>query len=208
MLNLSRCLMAAAASVAGMALAAPALAADFIDFETGAPATFAATTPLTTFYSNRGVTFEAVGQLPGSILDQTSGFGIGAHSGNDFLAFNASLGSSGERIRFASPITAFSLFVGSGQINGLSVRYFDVGNVLLSSQTAILTPGVYRQLSFAGPLSYVELAPLTPYWVADDLSFTLNGGVPEPATWAMMLLGFGMIGGAQRRRARRQRALA
>ncbi len=207
MLKLSRCL-AAVASVAGMALAAPALAADFIDFETGAPATFAATTPLTTFYSNRGVTFEALGQLPGSILDQTSGFGIGAHSGNDFLAFNATLGSSGERIRFASPISAFSLFVGGPSFNGLSVRYFDQSNIQLASQTAIITAGNYTQISYAGPFSYVELAPVTAYWVADDLSFTLSGGVPEPATWAMMLLGFGMIGAAQRRRMRRQPALA
>jgi hypothetical protein len=27
-----------------------------------------------------------------------------------------------------------------------------------------------------------------------------GGGVPEPATWAMMILGFGMIGAALRRR--------
>ena len=27
-----------------------------------------------------------------------------------------------------------------------------------------------------------------------------NGAVPEPATWMMMLLGFGLIGGAVRRR--------
>lgn len=28
----------------------------------------------------------------------------------------------------------------------------------------------------------------------------LTGAVPEPATWVMLLLGFGMIGGALRRR--------
>jgi hypothetical protein len=28
----------------------------------------------------------------------------------------------------------------------------------------------------------------------------LNGGVPEPATWAMMIAGFGLVGGAMRRR--------
>lgn len=30
------------------------------------------------------------------------------------------------------------------------------------------------------------------------------GAVPEPATWAMMILGFGMIGGAMRRRSRQE----
>ena len=28
----------------------------------------------------------------------------------------------------------------------------------------------------------------------------IAGGVPEPATWAMMILGFGLIGGALRQR--------
>ena len=43
--------------------------------------------------------------------------------------------------------------------------------------------------------------------VASDLAFTLNGtpGVPEPATWAMMLLGFGFVGGAMRTARRRQK---
>ncbi|WEK44270.1 MAG: PEPxxWA-CTERM sorting domain-containing protein [Candidatus Sphingomonas colombiensis] len=31
-------------------------------------------------------------------------------------------------------------------------------------------------------------------------SATFNGGVPEPATWALMILGFGAIGGALRRK--------
>lgn len=34
------------------------------------------------------------------------------------------------------------------------------------------------------------------------------GGVPEPATWAMMVLGLGLAGGALRRSKRRQAALA
>jgi hypothetical protein len=30
--------------------------------------------------------------------------------------------------------------------------------------------------------------------------FTLSAGVPEPATWGLMILGFGAVGGAMRRR--------
>ena len=41
-------------------------------------------------------------------------------------------------------------------------------------------------------------------WGIDDIKVTINtvgaGGVPEPATWAMMIGGFGLVGGALRRR--------
>ena len=40
--------------------------------------------------------------------------------------------------------------------------------------------------------------------VFDDLSFIVQNAVPEPATWAMMIAGFGMAGAAARSR-RRQR---
>jgi hypothetical protein len=35
---------------------------------------------------------------------------------------------------------------------------------------------------------------------ADNFRVTVNGAVPEPATWAMLVVGFGMIGGALRMR--------
>lgn len=38
----------------------------------------------------------------------------------------------------------------------------------------------------------------------DDGSYGLAAPVPEPATWAMMITGFGMVGGAMRRRDARQ----
>ncbi len=36
--------------------------------------------------------------------------------------------------------------------------------------------------------------------VVDNVSLSITGGVPEPATWAMMILGFGFAGAALRRR--------
>lgn len=41
----------------------------------------------------------------------------------------------------------------------------------------------------------------------DDLVFTGTSGVPEPATWAMMLGGFGMVGGGMRSARRRNAKL-
>lgn len=39
---------------------------------------------------------------------------------------------------------------------------------------------------------------------AGDISFTVLAGVPEPVTWAMMVMGFGLAGGALRRAKRVQ----
>jgi hypothetical protein len=36
----------------------------------------------------------------------------------------------------------------------------------------------------------------------DDLVGTVNAAVPEPATWAMMLIGFGLVDSSIRRRRR------
>src|SRR5436305_419728 len=41
--------------------------------------------------------------------------------------------------------------------------------------------------------------------VSIDLANSRGGGVPEPATWAMMIMGFGAIGGTMRIRGRRLR---
>jgi PEP-CTERM motif len=38
--------------------------------------------------------------------------------------------------------------------------------------------------------------------------FLLGGGIPEPTTWGMMILGFGMIGAVLRRRREQNIALA
>jgi hypothetical protein len=55
------------------------------------------------------------------------------------------------------------------------------------------------------------------YWHLDDVSVTLlstgtgtgtPGGVPEPAAWAMMVGGFGLVGATMRRRRRGSAALA
>jgi hypothetical protein len=34
------------------------------------------------------------------------------------------------------------------------------------------------------------------------MKLTITSGVPEPATWAMMIVGFGLVGSAVRRRNR------
>ncbi len=54
--------------------------------------------------------------------------------------------------------------------------------------------------SFCGRANYQSVAA---YSTRDVGSFVeTNGAVPEPATWAMMLTGFGLIGGLMRRKQR------
>lgn len=59
---------------------------------------------------------------------------------------------------------------------------------------------VYDKLSlyFWPPAPNFDGTPWT--FTLSDSPITPPGGVPEPATWAMMIVGFGMIGGAVRRR--------
>ena len=42
----------------------------------------------------------------------------------------------------------------------------------------------------------------------DNFTFELSGAVPEPSAWALLILGFGLVGGAMRRRATGSVAIA
>jgi PEP-CTERM motif len=60
---------------------------------------------------------------------------------------------------------------------------------------------------FSGPLTFRFGTPIggSGVPVIDDVTFDVRaignqGAVPEPATWAMMLFGFGLVGSTMRRR--------
>ncbi len=60
----------------------------------------------------------------------------------------------------------------------------------------VLFEGIARSVSFGGVANQI---------VFDDITFGSDvpgpgGGVPEPATWAMLIMGFGLVGSAARRR--------
>ena len=61
-------------------------------------------------------------------------------------------------------------------------------------------PGTFTNLLFAR-FTALGTTP-APEFVLDDITVNEQGAVPEPATWAMMLVGFGALGGAMRRRPR------
>jgi hypothetical protein len=83
----------------------------------------------------------------------------------------------------------------------LFLEAFGVGDTLLGADSLLIDglDSVMHTLSVsASGISYVRFGSRAPSIngssvYADNLTFT-SGAVPEPATWAMMLLGFGGIG--------------
>ncbi|WP_205854068.1 PEPxxWA-CTERM sorting domain-containing protein [Phenylobacterium kunshanense] len=65
----------------------------------------------------------------------------------------------------------------------------------------------YYASGYTGLVDEVRLSGSTGNWVLDDLTYTTGvAAVPEPTTWALMILGFGGAGAALR--TRRRAALA
>jgi hypothetical protein len=76
-----------------------------------------------------------------------------------------------------------------------------------SGYGADFCPFTAKGVSFSGVGKSISFAGVANQIVFDDITFgsavpgpDTGGGVPEPATWAMMIAGFGMAGGALRRR--------
>lgn len=152
---------------------------------------------------------------------------IDAHSG----AFGAYLGTQVNNT-FGNPVDyvtlSQSIATTSGQSYTLSfwltnaaggVSYTpaatDSARVMFGTQTLLSLTGSalfpYTRYSYTvtGNGSPTTLAfrfsNIPYYWSLDDVSLTdaaVTPGVPEPATWAMLVVGFGLIGGAARRRTR------
>jgi PEP-CTERM motif len=131
-----------------------------------------------------------------------SGFG---ETSEPNLAFNAG-GPAFANTSFG--FTAFSFTAGFFQAGTVNVFSGTGGTgTLLGSLSGLLGDpnaftlqtitfsGIGRSVTFVGPDATLGV---------DDFNFTLaggtGGGVPEPATWAMMLIGFGIVGGAMRGR--------
>lgn len=127
-------------------------------------------------------------------------------SGNILRSFDGWLGEDGDPsflMTFTTAINSFSAdFAGISTPADVTLYIFN-GVTLLSTVNAA-TNG-QNTLTFAAPnITSIAVRPGSfNDWVGvDNIRFTqvgVGGAVPEPASWAMMLLGFGAMGVAVRR---------
>ena len=106
---------------------------------------------------------------------------------------------------FLNPISSFGAFIAGAQIAGIHFAFTD------GSSQSVDVPGQYGTsfVGFTDPgrsISAVSLVVGNDILSVDDVHFTFAspgggaGGVPEPASWAMMIAGFGGVGALVRRR--------
>ncbi len=106
-------------------------------------------------------------------------------------------------VDFAAPTSGISFtFNNYGTGNGSSASFYDAGNVLLGTLAIDVSNGL-TPYSFGGTgVSRVVFDNATGgggSWIFGVGQLTY-GAVPETASWAMLIAGFGLVGAAARRR--------
>lgn len=147
---------------------------------------------------------------------------VGCEQGNSCADTNAGNSPSQPNIMFFLSGPAATMDVAGGFTTGFSFDYagayegtvnvwsgLDGTGTLLASFSLPTTPSPYYVflpigVTFAGTAESVEFGGVANYIAFDDVTFgSATPGVPEPATWGLMLLGLAGIGGAARASRRR-----
>ena len=193
----------AAAAASTIVVAAPASAA-VITFDEVAPQNGANALPANQ-YSSLGVTIQATddsGTWGGNSAGNPGNWGLQGTNGAAFSGFNGD--SYSMSLLFATNITSISLDASrsngsqdgtitlQGFLNGSLVNSTSVGLGAINTWSTLGLTGVFDKVTISGTGTGFH-----PFGI-DNINF--SGSVPEPATWAMMLLGFGGIGLTMRRR--------
>jgi hypothetical protein len=211
---MKKMLMAAAfAAATTMIIAAPASAAVVLSFSPSpAYSPGAGYTVVDDFSSLAGLT-----GITGSVEIKTPpSDGDGAPPANSFPAgtsYLSVLGGGSATYNFASPVSAFEFDWGSiDSYNTLTINASDGTFTVIPGTTTGLTPfpnaangdqvapgtnGLFQVASNSGEtFNSITFASSSNSFEIDNLATA----VPEPATWAMMILGLGGIGAMLRRR--------
>lgn len=181
--------------------AAPASAATVIDFE-NAPSGFYG--PELRFGTTLFVASTILRVVP---VDNAAGSPTNTLCAHRVDQYGNELCGSTLTVAFADPVSDLSLIARNISafdtlITALvtladgSSQYFDFADT---------TPFADRLLTFAGltdikAVQFTTTDELGAGVAYDDFRFTAAGAVPEPATWAMLIAGFGLLGAGLRRR--------
>ena len=187
------------------AVAAPAIA-DTIDFGQFGAVNSIAASPLSGFTAD-GVSFLMVGPTNFKRLDQGNGW-IGQFTPGSRLEYVSSPGQI--VMYFAAPISSLTNLAVEPNLPGSFVSTataYRFGAVVDTSVRPGLSAPNGPGLLFPFALAAAEFDSLTFSTTLDGEGFALGQiaqqvvhGVPEPATWALLVAGFGMVGNGLRRR--------
>ena len=174
------------------------------------------TAPTTVSFGNPGVpgaySFEPEGLAIAPVVFTTaSGAGLrwfgGGNGFNDCIGGCVTTNDFGPSTLIATLNQSYNmvgLYVGQAGAFDLAVSFFDTANVLLGT---VNVSGASDGVAFAGWESSSTIgrvgivnASSNGFVLAAQSGLFQNAAVPEPATWAMLILGFGAVGGAMRRR--------
>src|ERR1700722_12738380 len=168
----------------------------------------------------------SVGADQWSLLGGNAGIETGTISGfaadplGDTLPYMSVEGGGTEQVVFGTSRTSISIYWGSidgnqGGNNNLNTFAITVDNYTLTGAD-LVAMGATGTGDQTGPLGneLVTISGLAPFTTAtfsstnNAFEFALGSAVPEPSTWAMMMLGFAGLGYAAFRRNTKVRALA
>ncbi|CAN7372612.1 PEPxxWA-CTERM sorting domain-containing protein [Phenylobacterium sp. LjRoot164] len=141
--------------------------------------------------------------------------GVDTQYGGQFNALGKSLKSvihSQVDIGFDEALTGFGFFFGASDLTWTLSAYDALGGLLESVQispTGASNAGNFYGLKANGIRSARLTTTSADYVIIDDFRTSIaplgpTGAVPEPATWAMMITGFGLTGAMVRRSRRSQ----
>lgn len=163
--------------------------------------------------SYQGLTWDYWGSINGANYG-ASGYANGVVSGGNSACGCAS--DAGQPFQSIASATAFTLDSGyftSAWNDGATLTVVGLsGATTLFSSTAVLDTTGPTFLTFnwsgidtvrfsiAGGVQNRGLGGGGDYFAVDDLSISVAAAVPEPASWALMIAGFGLVGAAMRRR--------
>jgi hypothetical protein len=82
--------------------------------------------------------------------------------------------------------------------SSVTANAYDLANNLVATLSNTMGGFTPNTLTLSG--ANISKVTFSGSYGIDDLSYSTGGAVPEPATWALMITGFGMAGSALRRR--------